>query len=190
VTGDGKFLERLVRALDSAGIAYMVAGSVGSNLYGHPRTTNDIDIIISASEAQIDEFLTLLGDTYVNIRSGQQAIKDGMFNVIDFGAGMKADLVLLKEREFSRTEFARRRVADIEGVKAFVVTAEDAILSKLEWSKMGESERQFRDAFNVVSLMWDELDMSYLKKWAVELKVEDLLARLLDEAKPPPSGGV
>jgi hypothetical protein len=189
VTNDGKFLERLVRALDAAGMSFMVAGSVASNVYGHPRTTNDIDIVVSGSEIQIDQFLASLGDMYANVRSGRQAVDDGMFNVIDFDVGMKADLVLLKERPFSRIEFARRRETEIDGVKTFVVTAEDAILSKLEWSKIGESERQFRDAFNVASLMWDELDISYLKTWAVELKVEDLLERLLDEAKPPPSGG-
>ena len=110
-----------------------------------------------------------------------------MFNVIDFEHGIKADLVLL--REFSRTEFSRRRPADIDGVPAFVMTAEDAILSKLEWCKLGESERQFRDAVDVASVMRDTLDISYLKTWAVELSVEDLLERLLDDVQPPPSGG-
>jgi hypothetical protein len=110
-----------------------------------------------------------------------------MFNVIDFSVGMKADLVVRKDRDFSRGEFARRRIADVEGVQAFVMSAEDAILSKLEWCKMGESERQYRDAFNVASLMWHDLDLHYLRNWAVELNVEELLQRLLDEAKPPQS---
>jgi hypothetical protein len=188
VTGDGKFLERLIKLLESAGISYMIAGSVGSNVYGHPRTTNDVDIVISASVGQVDQFLGSLGELYANARSGPQAIKDGMFNVIDISIGMKADLIF-EDREFSRSEFARRRIADIDGVNAFSVTAEDAILSKLEWSKMGESERQYRDAFNVAVVMWDELDTSYLQKWAVELHVEDLLRRLLEEAKPPGSSG-
>jgi hypothetical protein len=188
VTGDGKFLAAMVKALDAAGIAFMVAGSVGSNVYGHPRATNDIDIVISASATQIDQLLASLGDMYVNVRSGRQALEDGLFNVIDFEEGIKADLVLLKDREFSRTEFSRRQPADIDGVPAFVMTAEDAILSKLEWCQLGESERQFRDAANVASVMWQTLDVSYLRKWAVELNVQDLLERLLDETQPPPSG--
>jgi hypothetical protein len=177
------FLQRLVKLLDSAGIAYMVAGSVGSNVYGHPRTTNDIDIIIDASADQLDDFLSALGDAYSNVQSGAEAIDDGMFNIIDFSSGMKADLVLLKDREFSRTEFARRRLTEVDGVPAWVVSAEDAILSKLEWSKMGESERQFRDALNVAATMGTELDMAYLKTWGVQLQVEDLLERLVNEVQ-------
>jgi hypothetical protein len=187
VTGDGNFLQRLVDLLNSAGISYMIAGSVASNIYGHPRTTNDVDIVVAASEAQFDRFLNSLGDLYCNVSSGRQAIESRMFNVIDFSVGMKADLVVRKDRDFSRSEFARRRIADVEGVRAFVMSAEDAILSKLEWCKMGEPERQYRDAFNVAALMWHDLDMPYLKKWAVELNIEYLLQRLLNEARPPQS---
>jgi hypothetical protein len=111
-----------------------------------------------------------------------------MFNVVEFATGSKADLILLKDRPFSREEFSRRRRMDVFGVPVWAVTPEDVILSKLEWSKMGEAERRFRDALGVAIVQAPRLELDYLGKWAVELGVEDLLNRLVSEmnaAKPP-----
>jgi hypothetical protein len=51
----------------------------------------------------------------------------------------------------------------------------------LEWFKIGESERQFQDAVNIVKVQGDNLDVSYLRRWAPELQVENLLQRLFEE---------
>lgn len=59
--------------------------------------------------------------------------------------------------------------------------ASDVILVKLEWSKLGESERQFVDAVNVAKVQKEKLDRSYLEKWAKELGVQKLLQRLFKE---------
>ncbi|MFL7871577.1 MAG: hypothetical protein AB8I58_22300 [Anaerolineales bacterium] len=61
---------------------------------------------------------------------------------------------------------------------------EDAILSKLEWYRMGGevSNRQWRDVLGVLKTRAGELDLAYMQKWANELKVEDLLDRALKEA--------
>ncbi|MGA7195391.1 MAG: hypothetical protein WBW94_17365 [Anaerolineales bacterium] len=63
--------------------------------------------------------------------------------------------------------------------------AEDTILSKLEWYPMGGevSERQWRDILGVLKTRAGELDLDYLRKWAGELKVSDLLERALKEMK-------
>ncbi len=68
-------------------------------------------------------------------------------------------------------------------IQVFVVSPEDAILSKLEWSKAGEPERHFHDALGVAVVQWVVLDKEYLRKWARELKVEDLLKNLLKNAE-------
>ena len=64
-----------------------------------------------------------------------------------------------------------------------VVSAEDAILSKLEWAKVSGSERQFRDAVGVGLVQRSALDREYLSRWACELGVEGLLARLWQEVE-------
>jgi len=69
------------------------------------------------------------------------------------------------------------------GVQVFVISPEDAILSKLEWSKKSESGLQFRDASGIAVVQWESLDKEYLRKWARELKVKDLLENLLKNAE-------
>lgn len=47
MTGQREFLTRLVAQLEQAGVDYMLAGSVGSSLHGHPRATQNVDIVIA-----------------------------------------------------------------------------------------------------------------------------------------------
>lgn len=174
-------LKRVTAALDAVGIAYMVAGSISSSLHGHPRATNDIDIVISPSEEQLNSFVESFGeDYYISAQAAKDAFnRKSIFNLIDNATGWKVDLVVRKERAFSREEFQRRRRAGVMGVDVFVASPEDVILSKLEWAKSSGSGQQVRDALGVVEVQGDDLDLDYLKKWAVALSVEDSLEDLL-----------
>ena len=158
----------------------MVTGSMASVHFGEPRSTLDIDIVIDPTAQQLDRFLHSLGDDYyVSTETARQALRErSMFNVIDYKTGWKADLIVRKDRPFSVAEFACRQETQLQGVTAFVATAEDVILSKLEWAKLGESERQLRDVAGVIE-MADTLDEAYLRKWAKELGVEENLDDLM-----------
>jgi hypothetical protein len=178
------FLSRTVGYLDEAGIPYMVAGSLTSNAFGHPRTTNDVDIVIDPTIEQAEKLISLIGDNfYADLTSAKEAVeRRSMFNIIDFATGYKADLVIRKDRPFSSSEFDRRQRNVIAETDVWAATPEDTILAKLEWARIGDSERQYRDAFNIAAIEQESLDQAYLHKWAVELGVDDLLARLLEEA--------
>jgi hypothetical protein len=102
----------------------------------------------------------------------------GMFNVIHRETGFKIDLVVRKKRPFSQEEFSRRMSATFAGKQRWFASPEDVILTKLEWSKLGESERQFNDALNVARLQGPRLDRDYLQRWATDLGIQALLARL------------
>jgi hypothetical protein len=127
-------LKRVTAALEAVGIAYMVTGSIGSSLHGHPRATNDIDIVISPSEEQLDSFVESFGeDFYISTQAAKEAFNHkSMFNIIDNATGWKVDLVVRKERAFSREEFQRKRKVGVMGLDVFVASPEDVILSKLE----------------------------------------------------------
>ncbi len=179
-----EFLARLTRLLDMAGIPYMVAGSMSSSLHGRPRATQDADVVIDPTDDQLDSLLALLEPGYyVSREAALDALRDRtMFNVIDLEGGWKADLIILKDRPFSRQEFERRRQIDAMGQMLWVVSPEDIILSKLEWMKGRESEVQYSDALGVAVTQWGNLDLEYLRKWAGQLGVDNLLTRLLKEA--------
>ena len=86
----------------------------------------------------------------------------------------KVDLILRKDRPFSREEFQRRQPAEIGGVAVNVATAEDTVLAKLEWAAAGESERQLRDVMGILEMRRGELDLEYIERWAPELGIEGL----------------
>ena len=106
-----------------------------------------------------------------------------MFNIIDFKTGLKADLIIRKNRAFSVEEFARRQQGTILGMTTSITSAEDVILSKLEWDKITPSERQVRDAVNVAKVKGAALDVDYLRKWAADLGVSDKLEEILRQGQ-------
>ena len=81
-------------------------------------------------------------------------------------------MIIRKSRDFSREEFARRRPASLQGVQLFVASAEDLIVAKLEWAKVGHSQRQIEDAGVILRVQSTLLDRSYLEKWASVLGLE------------------
>jgi hypothetical protein len=185
MTSQREFLAHLIGLLDEAGIPYMVAGSMGSSIHGRPRATQDADVVIDPTADQLVSFLALLEQNYYVSRDAalEAFHRRSMFNIIDVAGGWKADLIFRKNRSFSRQEFERRRQVDAMGRMLWVVSPEDTILSKLEWMKGRESDVQYSDALGVAVAQWGALDSEYLRRWARELGIENMLARLLKEAK-------
>lgn len=178
-------LQRVLTALAASEISHMIAGSFAGMAHGLLRTTYDIDMIIDPTRAQLDRFVSSLSpaEFYVSPEAADEAWRRrGQFNVIDLATGWKTDLILIKRRPFSREEFSRRRPDSLFGVPIFVATAEDTILSKLEWARLGESDRQIRDVVGILELRAPNLDRAYLDRWARELGVSDLWARVQREA--------
>jgi hypothetical protein len=185
MTDQNDFLKRLIDTLNDAGVPYMLSGSMCSSFHGKPRATNDVDIVIAPTETQLERFAESLGnDYYVSLGAVRDAFKrNSMFNVIDIEGGWKADFIIRKKRPFSNEEFQRRTKVNIMGLDIWVVSPEDMILTKLEWSKAQVTGNQFQDALGVAVVQWDLLDKDYLLKWAKELQVDGLLKQLLEQAK-------
>lgn len=179
-------LADVVAALDACGIPHMLAGSFASTHHGVPRTTHDIDLVVDPSEPSLDRFVRSLDPErfYVSAEAAHEAWRRrGQFNVVDLSSGWKIDLILRKERPFSREEFRRRQPATLLGAKVFVATAEDTVLAKLEWARLGESERQLRDVIGILEVRGGELDRTYIERWAGELAVEALWRRVQAEVR-------
>ncbi len=174
------FLKRLLKKLSESGISFMLVGSVAASYHGYPRTTMDIDTVVEADPMDLHRFARSLGKGYyVNEEEIDQAVQfQRAFNIIDEASGYKADLIIRKNRPFSLNEFSRRLQVEILGITAAMATAEDVILSKLEWSKLGASERQWEDALKVTQTQAGNLDLDYIEKWSHELEVYDLWQRI------------
>lgn len=172
------FLCELARRLEEAGIAYMLAGSMASSFHGEPRSTQDIDLVILMKPGQVDALRRVLPDDrfYFDPDTARDALlRHSQFNVIDMETGWKADLIARKPRAFSRVEFERRERVAFGDCELWVASAEDVVVSKLEWaSRSGGSERQLRDVRGVVHRHQESLDVAYVERWVEELGLSTL----------------
>jgi len=176
-------LQLVLFKLEQCDIPYMLTGSFASNLHGVPRTTYDADLVIEVGQKSLDRFVQQLGrDFYVSLEAAREAVtRRSMFNVVHLETGFKVDFIVRKSRSFSQEEFSRREKANYLGHPRWFATPEDVILVKLEWSKLGDSERQFIDALNIAKVQGENLDRAYLTKWAKEIDVEESLEKLFQE---------
>src|ERR1700675_3301932 len=161
-------LRRITMALDQAGIAYMLTGSFAGAHYGTPRSTQDIDLVIEATAEQLRTFIQSLPgkEYYADLDAALDSHRrESLFNIIDLTTGWKIDLIFRKSRPFSREEFGRRQLVSVQGLRLFVANAEDVIVAKLEWAKLGKSERQIDDVAAILRVRWEALDRPYLDRW-------------------------
>jgi len=178
VSGLALFLGKLVTRLDSAGIAHMLTGSVASTYFGEPRQTRDVDVVVDPLPVSLDRFVSAwASDGYADLAVAREALAErGMFNVVDFETGWKADLIVRKDRAFSVSEFGRRVRVQVLGVETWLASPEDIVLAKLEWAKASGSTRQRDDAAAVIRVIAGNLDWEYLRRWAEVLEIQDLLS--------------
>lgn len=179
----------VIEAFERLQIPYLVGGSMASALYGVARSTLDADIVADIHPEQAGALIKALGDDfYADDEMILGAIRHrSSFNLIHLETMFKVDVFIRKERPFDRIQFERRLeqvFADNPERKAFITSAEDIILVKLEWYRLGGevSDRQWRDILGVLKVQAGGLDLDYLKRWADELKVLDLLQRALKES--------
>jgi hypothetical protein len=171
----GDILQRIVSRLDQAGIPHMLTGSFASSYHGLVRATQDIDLVIAPTADQLRTLVTLLpgSDYYVELDTALAALREeGQFNVVDFATGWKIDLIIRKSRPFSRAEFSRRLQVDFQGTTLGIATVEDLIIAKLEWAKLGESQRQIEDVAEIMRIRADDLDRDYIGGWVERLQLE------------------
>ena len=169
----------VIRVLKRLGLHYMVAGSFASNFHGVPRMTQDADLVVELGEASAARLASALGGAfYVSDEAVRDAVRQrGMFNVIHLETGFKVDVVVRKNRPFSDVEFRRRVSGTLAGDPVSFASAEDTILSKLEWARAGSRSVSTRDAVGIVEVQGRRLDWAYLEEWSAELGLRDLLDR-------------
>lgn len=184
-----ELLKLVIQVLESAGIPYMLTGSVVSSLQGEPRSTYDLDVVVSIRKSNVRKLVDAfpLPGYYLDEDSVVDAIEHGSnFNLIDTNQGQKVDFWLLTDEPFDRSRFSRRYAEHALDLEMQVSSPEDTILAKLRWSKLcGGSEKQFTDALRVYEVQSGKLDLDYLELWAKELAVGPLWKRLLETAETP-----
>lgn len=179
-------LETAVRALRSADIPFMLTGSVAAFYHGVPRATQDIDVVIDAPWNKLERLVAELqrAGLYTSAVAAREALEnEGQFNAIDVNSGWKVDFIVRKSRPFSESEFGRRIPVELLEVEVATATVEDLMIAKLEWSRLGDSERQRRDVAELLEVAGGSVDLAYVDRWTDALGLKEEWQRIRAQQK-------
>lgn len=183
-----ELLTDVLQRLRSLGIEFMLSGSLASSLQGEARATHNIDQVVKLSLPDVEPLFAAFEDErfYLSKSAMIEAIQaKRMFNLLETSTGENVDFWILTDSQFDKSRFSRRQSIDIGEQVVDVSSPEDTILMKLLWAKKsGGSEKQMNDVLRVYELQFDLLDINYLQEWVVELNLEDLWLRVLEESEP------
>lgn len=164
-------IELFVQPLNRLAIRYLVSGSVASMLYGEPRVTHDIDLIVSLRESDIarlpgafpaPEFY-LPPPEVIAAEAARE--RRGSFNIIHAESGLKADLYLANRDEMHAWAFQHSRRYSIQTTEISLAPPEYVIVRKLEFFKEGGSEKHLRDIRSMLAVSGEQLDRAALNEW-------------------------
>ena len=149
------FYVQIIKALDEIGTPYMIVGAFGGYAFGLTRTTYDIDILVDLREKDFEALAQRfpLPRYYADPEMMRNSVQMGiMFNIIDTGEGIKADLVPLKRDPEYQIAFERRicrEFIDPTGnfFMAWVAQPSDIIIGKLHAWNEGRSDKHPKDIY-------------------------------------------
>ena len=179
-----ELLRKLATELERLGIEYLVTGSIATIIFGEPRFTNDIDVIVELPLAQADAFCSAFPspEFYCSKDAALQAIRDHFqFNILHPGSGLKIDVIVPADTEFNRSRFSRRlRVSGGMDFEIWLSSPEDVIVKKMEFYKEGQSEKHIRDILGVLIMRGDKVDRDYIELWADRMNLSDIWRAILE----------
>ena len=188
-----ELLRRVVETLERLHLPYLVTGSIATILYGEPRFTNDIDVVVQLPVEAVEAFTAAFpeGEFYLDAERIRSAIAHrGQFNVIHPASGLKVDVMIPAMDAFDRSRFARaRRVHPAEGLAAEFAAPEDVIVKKLQYYAAGGSEKHLRDIAGVVRISAADVDRDYVAGWAERLGVLDIWNGFSNRSRAPARWG-
>ena len=154
--------------LNQAGVPYVITGAVASIIYGEPRLTNDVDLVVLMRTGDVGNFVQAFPSEEFYcpppevLRIEVKRSHRGHFNLIHHESGMKADIYLAGEDELHRWALAHKRGILLEGDQVWVAPPEYVIVRKLEYYREGGSEKHLRDIAGMLALSSEEIDFKQL----------------------------
>jgi hypothetical protein len=179
-----ELLRHAVELLERLDIPYMLVGSLASGVYGEPRLTQDIDIVISPTAGQLDDLCAEFppSEFYVSRDAAHEALhRRDQFNVLDPCSGNKIDFMIAREDAWGTEQLRRReRVQLLPGHHGFAARPEDVIISKMLYYAEGGSEKHLRDITGMLKASSEQIDRTYVEHWSNALGVNEIWRAILN----------
>lgn len=179
-----------VRPLNQLRIPYMVTGGVAAVVYGEPRLTRDIDLVLGLHPRDAGRFAAAwpADDFYAPpvevIAEESGRATSGHFNVIHQHTTMRADIYLRGDDALNAWAFAHTVIRRIEDEDVVMAPIEAVILSKLRYYQMGRSDRHLRDIHQMMRISGDLADGAALERWVTRLGVSREWRQAQDFSEP------
>jgi hypothetical protein len=179
-----ELLERVARVFGELEIPYLVTGSMATITYGEPRFTNDIDVVVRLSCAQVNALCSAFPENefYLSLDAVKEAVdRRSQFNILHPTTGLKVDIMIADDSDFNTARFSRRRKLETNlDVEICFASPEDVIIKKLEYYRQGGSDKHLRDIAGVIRVVGEKLERDYIDRWAREMGLEEIWAAVLD----------
>ena len=178
---DPDLIALFIGPLEETKIPYMITGGVAAVIYGDPRFTRDIDVVLELRRVDTPRLATAFrgGDFYVPPEEVLQEectrSRGGHFNIIHRDTALRADVYLAGDDPLHAWAFARRRRVTTEGIAIWIAPIEYVILRKLEYYRDSGFDRHLRDVVMMLRISGDGVDEAELARWATILELGGLL---------------
>jgi len=175
----GLFIEPLERT----GISYMITGGVASVIYGDPRFTRDVDVVLALEPSSVARLVGAFeGDAYyvppTEVLEAEVARSPaGRFNIIHRDTALRADIYLAGADPLHGWAFERRQRLRLEEIGIWVAPLEYVVLRKLQYYQASESDRHLRDISMMLRISGELMDATELERWLLELDLGDAFAK-------------
>jgi hypothetical protein len=179
-----ELLTKVAVVLEKLRVPYMVVGSTASIIYGEPRLTNAIDIVVNLLPQHIETFCAEFPspEHYLSRAAVESAVaKRFQFNLIHPGSGLKVDFILSRRDAFDESRMRRAQfvLQDESTEKVRFASPEDVIIKKMEFFQLGESEKHIRDICGILRAQADKIDRAYIQQWADKLGLTEVWNAIL-----------
>lgn len=170
------FLDRL----NKSNLSYMVTGSVASIIYGEPRMTHDIDLVLKLYAKDIKKFINLF-PSHQFYCPPEDIIKTeiaretrGHFNIIHHESGFKADMYPIGQDELHKWAMLKRQEVKVGQSNIWIAPPVYVIIRKLQYYKEGGSPKHLRDINRMLEVSSDSIDKSTLNQMIVKYNLSDV----------------
>lgn len=172
--------------LNRLGTRYFVTGSVAAIIYGEPRLTHDIDIVIYLNEYDVAKFVAEFPENefYVPpLEVIKNEIKRGVrghFNLICHETGFKADIYPIGNDSLHIWAMKNKKEYKIDNTPIFVAPPEYVIIRKLQYYEEGDSDKHLRDIKSIIVNCIVPINYDFIKEHLTSGKLVELFKSLFN----------
>jgi hypothetical protein len=171
-------IELFVHPFDALGIKYLVSGSVASTLYGEPRVTHDVDLIVFLRHEDVSRLAQVYREPQFYLPPIEVILQEiirergGHFNIVHINSGLKADIYLAGREQLHGWALRNKKHYEIRGRTITVAPPEYVIVRKLEYYRAGGSQKHLRDIRSMLAVSGNEVNRTALEEWVTTLGLQ------------------